>query len=395
MSVLNKTCYDCLILSGGGAKGSYGAGVAKALDLFRSELHPTRKVCYLGTSAGALNAAVLASKGPDDLINFWISTRKRSILSPFLGWKKQFIYRMAGRLISQKRPFSLYSNRGLIRLLAAHISFQDLHSDLIIITVNYDDSEIEAFYHSEKIDKFLEHDRTLPLDQQRMNYYRKIGDQLMFSDALLASTAIPIAFPPVLINGHLYVDGGVGNNVPSKEAARFLRHIQRDNRFDVGRVYCVKLDPPIRRAKNMANNVRDLALRTWEISSFLRMKSALEGWSRINDEVVTHEAKVDKILFDMTQKYQSTNPGIIEDIGRSINADLRHLGGSTKRLVINLIEIEPSESLGGTLDFDPKKAESNITRGFIDTLNMLRDRGDISDENRTNWIDTKIFWQSR
>lgn len=34
-----------------------------------------------------------------------------------------------------------------------------------------------------------------------------------FIDALMASTAIPVAFPPVVIDGHTYVDGGVRRNV--------------------------------------------------------------------------------------------------------------------------------------------------------------------------------------
>ena len=59
---------DCLVLSGGGAKGAYGAGVAKALDAYRGLTKQDSSVCYAGTSAGALNAAVLAAADADALL---------------------------------------------------------------------------------------------------------------------------------------------------------------------------------------------------------------------------------------------------------------------------------------------------------------------------------------
>lgn len=71
---------DCLVLSGGGAKGSYGAGVAQALYRFRALKGIRTKLCFIGTSAGALNAAVLADRGPDDLIRFWLSVDNRAVL---------------------------------------------------------------------------------------------------------------------------------------------------------------------------------------------------------------------------------------------------------------------------------------------------------------------------
>ena len=42
------TEYDCLVLSGGGANGAYGAGVAKALDAYRNQKGIPRPICYTG-----------------------------------------------------------------------------------------------------------------------------------------------------------------------------------------------------------------------------------------------------------------------------------------------------------------------------------------------------------
>jgi len=59
--------YDCLVLSGGGAKGAYGAGVAKALWEYRKLKKVDTKLCVVGTSAGALNAAALRMGQPNSM----------------------------------------------------------------------------------------------------------------------------------------------------------------------------------------------------------------------------------------------------------------------------------------------------------------------------------------
>src|SRR6478672_6993248 len=72
--------FDCLVLSGGGAKGAYGAGVAKAISAYRELKNIRGPFCYVGASAGALNAYVLATQNPDALISFWQSATHRNIL---------------------------------------------------------------------------------------------------------------------------------------------------------------------------------------------------------------------------------------------------------------------------------------------------------------------------
>src|SRR5215470_10483146 len=76
----NLPKYDCLVLSGGGAKGAYGAGVAKGLWEYRAIKAVGTKLCVVGTSAGALNAAVLATAEADDLVSFWITATSRQVL---------------------------------------------------------------------------------------------------------------------------------------------------------------------------------------------------------------------------------------------------------------------------------------------------------------------------
>ena len=77
MQNTSSTC-TAIILPGGGARGAYQAGVLKAIsELLADDSNPFPVIC--GTSAGAINAAVLASHAPEfktgveRLEHFWRS----------------------------------------------------------------------------------------------------------------------------------------------------------------------------------------------------------------------------------------------------------------------------------------------------------------------------------
>ena len=143
--------FDCLVLSGGGAKGAYGAGVAKALMAYRQLKGVRGPVCYVGASAGALNAYVLATANADDLISFWLAATRRNILGPrFPSITIRAMLRLA------TRPFSIYSNAGLESLIRANASISTIKNPLIIATTDYTRGELKAFYASKLIDKLVE-----------------------------------------------------------------------------------------------------------------------------------------------------------------------------------------------------------------------------------------------
>ena len=70
-----------LVLSGGGAKGAFQAGVWKAM----CELGLARRVRAIsGTSVGALNAAAFATvRDPEAICRFW-RTRVGEVATPYL-----------------------------------------------------------------------------------------------------------------------------------------------------------------------------------------------------------------------------------------------------------------------------------------------------------------------
>jgi NTE family protein len=84
------------------------------------------------------------------------------------------------------------------------------------------------------------------------------GGQRIFSSgplvpALLAASAVPLVFPPVVINGTAYVDGGLSNNLPIEPF--------NDRRGDVIGVYVNPL--PVYRPQGSIRNTLD---RTFHLS---------------------------------------------------------------------------------------------------------------------------------
>lgn len=153
-----------LVLSGGGARGFFHMGVIKALQ----ELNI--KIDYIsGTSIGAVVGAVYAA-------------------NPRVDFEK----------------------------ISREIDFLKLSKALLFATRNNYRNSIENFLRNYlKVDNFL--DLKIPLVFNATDINRK--KEIVFNKgklfpALVASVSIPGVFPPIEIDDHFLVDGGVINNVP-------------------------------------------------------------------------------------------------------------------------------------------------------------------------------------
>jgi NTE family protein len=164
------------VLSGGGSLGAVQVGMLQALGA-----HGVRPDLLVGTSVGAVNAAWVAGHGMTgtslrDLAAVWTSLRRRDV---FDTDAVRAIQAVAGRVPS------LCSGRGLRALVARHAGFDDLAETAVPLHVVATDllSGEEVLLSS--------------------------GD---VSTAVLASSAIPGVFPPVLMDGRYLVDGGVADH---------------------------------------------------------------------------------------------------------------------------------------------------------------------------------------
>jgi NTE family protein len=176
-----------LIFSGGGAKGAYEAGVASA---FVSRGVPLRLVA--GTSAGALNAAMLAAGQSDLMEEMWRNITREQVyfLRPSIffagflpGWLTLWRLNQAG---------SLFDPGPLRALIETRLDLERIRRSPIRLLV-------------------------VTADLSRRTK-RLFDNQSVTVDALMASVAVPGAFPPGRLDGALLFDGGLTGRAPVLDA---------------------------------------------------------------------------------------------------------------------------------------------------------------------------------
>ena len=217
-----KAGKTALVLAGGGITGGiYQLGVLRALDdllLNRSTLDFD---IYVGTSAGAFVATLLSNGiSPRALVDMarnpsfalqW--SMVRHVFSPNLG----DVGRRLAQLPRRVPPFvaDLVRHRGSF-LISDILGFLSL----ALPTGLLDSSQVGAFMREilELADMPTEFDQVdkelyvvaCELDTwQRTVFGRDTAPRVSIPEAVAASSAIPIVFRPMRINGIDYVDGGV------------------------------------------------------------------------------------------------------------------------------------------------------------------------------------------
>jgi NTE family protein len=220
-----------LVLSGGGARAAYQAGVLLAVAERIPAGAPIPFAVLCGTSAGAINAAALAAgsfrfaDAAERLRSVWAGlhvgdvfrTDAWSLLRRALG--------LAGSL-GRRRPASLLDSAPLGAFLRRTIRFEAIREAL-------DAGVIEALavtahaYRSGLSVTFCQGRGPEAAWEraQRVGVPAAIG-----VDHLLASCAIPLVFPPAAVDGEWYGDGAVRQIAPTAPAL----HLGADRILVVG-----------------------------------------------------------------------------------------------------------------------------------------------------------------
>jgi NTE family protein len=213
-----------LVLPGGGARGAFQVGVLKAL----AELMPPRSAnpfpIISGTSAGAINSVVLASKARHfrlavtELERVWgrfysgqvFRTDSLTMLKSSLHWAAAIV--LGGFLVGM--PKSLLENSPLRALLSRNIRFPRVQKSI-------DDGYLHAIavtaagYGSARSMSFFQGAPQI----RSWERTRRIGvRQALHLDHLMASIAVPLVFPPVMIGGEYFGDGAMRQATPLSPA---------------------------------------------------------------------------------------------------------------------------------------------------------------------------------
>ncbi len=166
------------VLSGGGPLGALQVGAARAL----SE-HGVVPDLLVGTSVGAINAAFLAfnpgPEGPLEMERLWLSMTEAELFPP-----GRFRAPWARFLAKGNRVFDNTGLRRMIERRLGNPTFEDARIPLGIVATDLETGAERVFSSGPVV------------------------------EPILASAAMPSIYPPVEIEGRLYIDGGVANNVP-------------------------------------------------------------------------------------------------------------------------------------------------------------------------------------
>ncbi len=241
-----------LVLSGGGARGAFQVGVYE--ELLKDPRFAGRPMALSGTSAGAINAALIAAgRSPRELMQFWnviadnppavasdrffrtaIQTLIRLTVTESMAWLRpgrrwqalvqralnhvpprpgsalalavEFLLSTRFELVSHflegiEEPF-LADTAPLRRLLIETFGGERLPNVGVALAI----STVDA--HTGRVVRFAT--RETPLTRPP-DY--TIVDAITV-DMVLASASIPLLFPPVEVAGHLLWDGGLLVNTP-------------------------------------------------------------------------------------------------------------------------------------------------------------------------------------
>jgi NTE family protein len=199
-----------LVLQGGGALGAYQVGVMQALQ--EAGIEPD---WVIGTSIGAINAALIAGNDPavrmERLHAFWDSLRWRSPLTGF-PFEPGALNPLANlSVVSQGVPGFFVPNPAalwgsMVRLGAERAAYYDTAplADTLRAHVDFD--------RINRCDMRLTVG-AVNVTRGSMRYFDSREEPLGV-EHVMASGALPPAFPAVRIDGELYWDGGIYSNTP-------------------------------------------------------------------------------------------------------------------------------------------------------------------------------------
>lgn len=237
-----------LVLSGGGSRGAYEAGVIRYLRerLPRLLGHQVQFDILSGTSVGAINVSYLAATAerPDtqagELCDAWRSLRVEELFS----LRTRDIVRAATQLLGRDPPApppgtyrygGLIETAGMERFVLRAIPWQGIRRNLKSGAL--DSISISATHvGTGHTVVFIESRQPIPRAWSKDPFVRHRGAAIGPRHAL-ASAAIPMLFPAVKIGRSFYVDGGLRQNTPMSPAIRLgadrllvvtLRHVATD-----------------------------------------------------------------------------------------------------------------------------------------------------------------------
>ncbi|MBS7698818.1 MULTISPECIES: patatin-like phospholipase family protein [unclassified Chelatococcus] len=342
-----------LLLQGGGALGSYQAGVYEALA--EAELHPD---WIAGISIGAINSAIIAGNAPNERVSklrqFWEEITARpywDFLTP--------VAQKAARGDAARSVFNQYS--ALYALSGGAPGFFTprypppwmMPAGSPQATSYYDTSELRG-----TLERLIDFDR-LNHDGMRLSVgavnvrsgnfsYFDTATHVIRPEHIMASGALPPGFPAVEIDGEFYWDGGLVSNTP-------LQWVVQNSRQDT---LAFQVDLWSARGQFPAD-LTQVSVRQKEVQFSSRTRASTDQFKRIQRLRVT----LADFLATLPDEYKT-------------GSDYDILKGASDRHVYNIVHlIYRSKNYEGDskdYEFSRVSMEEHWRAGYHDAVRSLR-----------------------
>lgn len=333
-----------LVLQGGGALGSYQAGVYQALH--EANIEPD---WIIGTSIGAINASLITGNLPENRVQrlqeFW-SRMERKPIWPFPAmWPG----------VAENLSYWSTVSSGIPGFFTPNL-FAHLGADYPV------GSDRAGYYSTEPLEKTLLDLVDFSLVNQcsprltvgaahvrssQMRYFDSRDSDLGVKH-ILASGALPPAFPPVRIEGELYWDGGILSNTPTEA-------VFDDNPRKNSLIFAVHMwNPTGADPQTMAD--------------VLNRHKDIQYSSRISSHI-TRQQQAHRLRHVITQLVAR----LPEDERNSeVVRDLAGYGCRTQMHVVRLLAPQlDRENHTKDIDFSPSGIRQRWTAGYTHTRNVL------------------------
>ncbi len=229
-----------IVFSGGGARGAYQAGVARGLfEVLKESGDLSAFRILTGVSAGAINTAYIASQvhqldnATHNLCEIWRNIKAEHVYHTDTGSVTANAFKVLrslalGGISDRLRPkfLSLLNTAPLHDLIAKSVDFDQLRK-------NIHDKHLHALTVT-SIDYATSLGVTFVMGDPKIPMWTRASRVSVRSDIttehVLASSSIPLFFPPIKIEDRYYGDGCLRNAAPLSPAI----HVGADRLFVIG-----------------------------------------------------------------------------------------------------------------------------------------------------------------
>lgn len=323
-----------IVLPGGSLRGAFQAGAFKAF-----EEHRILPAYIVGVSVGAINGAAFAGGKIEALYKTYedIARNPRKFVRfNFYNLLRAFFWTKSILINRPLRHLIIETLAGLHEVISSGIK-------LDIITTDFQSGQEYIF----------------------SNHNPEHQNVQLLTNALLASAAIPIVFPPFIYKNHQLFDGGVLPKTPITFAAK----------EECDTVFVILTDPVESiRSEKLFNNIYNIAKRSIILSNWWSTKRDLARAKEVNQDIESFEKLKAEVKSILEKKIKEE--GLRNDLAESLEASFQNAEFSfQKRRAMRIFVIGPDAMIEKESSrlFDSTSIPYYLENGYNKTIRILKE----------------------